>query len=134
MAPSRRSNRAKNTKLTSNDSTSVDSKFLCLEDVTCKICLELMIEPVSLPCSHKLCFPCYESCVQKANLCCPMCRKRISVWCRQATKNNSVVDKELWERIKTEFPDQVKLRCEGSSNVQEPDECKLHHSVMIPIL
>jgi len=53
-----------------------------------------------------------------------MCRKRISVWCRQATKNNTIVDKELGERIKAEFPDQVKLKCEGSSIVQDIDECK----------
>lgn len=124
MAPPRRSNRAKNTNSAASDSTAIGSKFLCLEDVTCKICLELMVEPVSLPCQHKLCFPCYESCVQKSNLCCPMCRKRISVWCRQATKNNTIVDKELGERIKAEFPDQVKLKCEGSSIVQDIDECK----------
>ena len=124
MAPSRRSTRGKNTNSTPTDSTATGSKFLCLEDVTCKICLELMIEPVSLPCHHKLCFPCYESCVQKSNLCCPMCRKRISVWCRQATKSNSVVNQELWERIKAQFPDQVKLRCEGLSSVQDSDECK----------
>jgi len=51
-----------------------------------------------------------------------MCRKRISVWCRQATKSNSVVNQELWERIKAQFPDQVKLRCEGLSSVQDSDE------------
>jgi hypothetical protein len=32
---------------------------LLLEDVTCKICLNLMVKPVSLPCQHNLCYSCY---------------------------------------------------------------------------
>lgn len=43
-----------------NVSSSTEEKpFLLLEDVTCKICLNLMVKPVSLPCRHNLCYSCY---------------------------------------------------------------------------
>ena len=124
MAPPKKSKRGKNIKTSTCDTTSAELKFLSLEDVTCKICLDFMIKPVSLPCQHNLCFLCFENCVQKSNLCCPLCRKRISVWCRQAAKNNTVVNIDLWERIKAQFPDKVKTKFEGASEVEDSEECK----------
>jgi len=122
MAPPKKSKRGKNIKTSTCDTTSAELKFLSLEDVTCKICLDFMIKPVSLPCQHNLCFLCFENCVQKSNLCCPLCRKRISVWCRQAAKNNTVVNIDLWERIKAQFPDKVKTKFEGASEVEDSEE------------
>lgn len=121
MAPSRRSTVTKvratsrrskvsetNKDQSQNVSSSSEEKpFLLLEDVTCKICLNLMVKPVSLPCRHDLCYSCYSSCVEKSNLSCPMCRKRISVWCRQATKTNSVINEVLWQQIQAQFPELV---------------------------
>jgi hypothetical protein len=74
MAPSRRSVAANKSRATpkrnkvnesskdesGNVSSSAEEKpFLLLEDVTCKICLNLMVKPVSLPCQHNLCYSCY---------------------------------------------------------------------------
>lgn len=42
-----------------------------------------------------------------------MCRKRFSVWCRQATKDNKIVDENLWARIQVQYPDQIKAALEG---------------------
>jgi hypothetical protein len=46
-----------------------------------------------------------------------MCRKRFSVWCRQATKDNKIVNEDLWARIQAQFPDQVKAALEGNEEV-----------------
>ena len=97
----------------------LDDRPLCLDDATCKICLNIMIKPVTMPCKHAVCSLCFDSCLEKANLSCPMCRKRISVWCRQS-KNTSIVDEKLWERIKEQFPDKVTARLEG----KDSDDCE----------
>ena len=68
-------------KLAEGEVESVD-----LSDVTCPICLSLMMEPVKMPCDHVLCHGCFTKTVNNANLVCPICRLRISVWCRRATK------------------------------------------------
>ena len=65
----------------SSDPNSVD-----LSDATCPICLCLYMSPVKLPCDHVLCEGCFTSTVNNTNLVCPICRKRISVWCRNASK------------------------------------------------
>ncbi|KAB0342855.1 hypothetical protein FD754_019781 [Muntiacus muntjak] len=48
-----------------------------LLECQCHICVEILIEPVTLPCNHTLCKACFKSTVEKANLCCPFCRHRI---------------------------------------------------------
>lgn len=53
-----------------------EEKALTLIDVTCPVCLSIMIKPVSLPCNHALCMPCFESSVSESNLACPLCRRR----------------------------------------------------------
>ena len=133
MPPSRRSaatnksKKGKNDTSTSQQSSSLsaseDQPFLLLEDVTCKICLNVMIRPVSLPCKHDLCYACYENCVEKANLSCPMCRKRISVWCRQAAKNKSVVNESLWAKIQAQFPELVKSQNDGTEE-KDSEDCE----------
>lgn len=132
MAPSRSSSRRSKTKGSNKKDHSdnivvptEEKPFLLLEDVTCKICLNLMVRPVSLPCKHDLCYACYESCVEKSNLSCPMCRKRISVWCRQATKNNTVVNERLWEKIQAQFPELVESQNEGKEE-KDSEDCKLY--------
>lgn len=134
MAPTRKSastskskrSKANESNKDQSQSTSLsteDKPFLLLEDVTCKICLNLMVRPVSLPCKHDLCYACYENCVEKANLSCPMCRKRISVWCRQATKTNTVINTVLWERIQAQFPDLVESQ-NDEGNEKDSEDCK----------
>lgn len=126
----RRKNVSENSKekIESASASTEKKPFLLLEDVTCKICLNLMVRPVSLPCKHDLCYSCYENCVEKSNLSCPMCRKRISVWCRQATKTNSVVNEELWEQIQSQFPELVESQNLGIDE-KDAEECKCFNLV-----
>ena len=99
-------------------------KDLLLDDVTCQICWNIFIEPVRLPCDHVLCNPCFASCLEKANLECPMCRKRFSNWCRQATKNKSLIDEKLWTRIQKQFPDKV-AEAQSRTEQDDVDNCRL---------
>ncbi|EFX88501.1 hypothetical protein DAPPUDRAFT_310691 [Daphnia pulex] len=137
MAPSRRSVAANKSRATpkrnkvnesskdesGNVSLSAEEKpFLLLEDVTCKICLNLMVKPVSLPCQHNLCYSCYLSCVEKSNLACPMCRKRISVWCRQAAKNNTIVNETMWEQIQVQFPELIEAHNEEDKDDKDIED------------
>lgn len=54
-----------------------------------------------------------------ANLVCPLCRVRVGSWLRNAKKENTLVNNELWKAIKDQFPLQVKNKLEG---IDEPFE------------
>ncbi|XP_063060850.1 E3 ubiquitin-protein ligase rnf168 isoform X2 [Engraulis encrasicolus] len=86
---------------------------LCRSDCVCPICLEIFIEPVTLPCDHTLCKPCFLETVDKASMCCPLCRKRVATWSRHHGRNNTLVNKELWQRIQKAFPEQCQRRLSG---------------------
>lgn len=88
---------------------------LSISDCTCPICLEILVEPVVLPCKHELCLPCFSGMTDKTNFLCPMCRMRISTWSRTATNTNTLVNTERWNQIKKAFPNEVKDRIEGKS-------------------
>ncbi|KAL0972988.1 hypothetical protein UPYG_G00197360 [Umbra pygmaea] len=84
----------------------------------CPVCLEIFMEPVTLPCLHTFCKPCFLETVDKANLCCPLCRKRVSTWARLNSRNKTLVNDELWRRVQAAFPMQCQRRLSG----QEEDE------------
>ncbi len=88
---------------------------LSISDCTCPICLEILVEPVVLPCKHELCLPCFSGMTDKTNFLCPMCRMRISTWSRTATNTNTLVNIERWNQIKKAFPNEVNDRIEGKS-------------------
>ncbi|XP_076067513.1 E3 ubiquitin-protein ligase RNF169-like isoform X3 [Oratosquilla oratoria] len=92
---------------------------LCLGDVICPICISILIEPVTMPCKHCLCMPCFEKNVSEANLSCPMCRTRISVWVRRATKEKCLVDEPLWQWVKENFHEKVEARLLGLEDSDE---------------
>ncbi|KAG1691681.1 E3 ubiquitin-protein ligase [Nymphon striatum] len=85
-----------------------------LSDVMCPICLDILMEPVTLPCNHELCKACFEETVQNVKLSCPLCQMRISNWMRKATKNNTLINKARWNEIKRLFPDKVNDRLTGA--------------------
>ena len=88
---------------------------LSLNDCSCPICLEVLIEPVRMPCNHELCLPCFKAMTDKTNFLCPMCRMRISSWSRYAANTNNLVDTKRWEQIKKAFPVEIKNRIEGKT-------------------
>ncbi|CAJ1066429.1 E3 ubiquitin-protein ligase RNF168 [Xyrichtys novacula] len=91
---------------------------LCLDDCYCPVCLEIFKEPVTLPCTHTFCKECFLQAVDQSSLLCPLCRRRIAVWCRQNSRNNTLINQQLWTRIQETFPKQCERRLRGQ-DVQE---------------
>lgn len=96
---------------------------LNLSDVTCGVCLSLLIEPVTLPCDHSLCHSCYLSVRAECNLTCPNCRLYIGGYCRKTARDKNAVNEKFWARIQTEFPEQVKARMEGKDDDIDDSKC-----------
>ncbi|XP_007947615.1 E3 ubiquitin-protein ligase RNF168 [Orycteropus afer afer] len=103
-----------------------------LSECQCRICVEILIEPVTLPCNHTLCNPCFQSTVEKANLCCPFCRRRVSSWTRYHTRRNSLVNMELWETIQKYYPKECKLRACGQESEEIVDDYQPVRVLSIP--
>ncbi|KAL4220394.1 hypothetical protein ACF0H5_020797 [Mactra antiquata] len=102
-----------------------------LEDSICPICLHILVHPVTMPCDHELCLPCFEENVQQANFCCPCCRMRISSWARKKTRTNSLVNQQKWEDIQKNFPAQVKRRLEGNDDEDDEEMNALNISIKL---
>uniref|UniRef100_A0A8D3CEB0 RING-type E3 ubiquitin transferase n=1 Tax=Scophthalmus maximus TaxID=52904 RepID=A0A8D3CEB0_SCOMX len=107
---------------------------LSLDDCRCSVCLEIFIEPVTLPCSHTFCKACFLETVDKATLCCPMCRKRVSTWARVNSRNKTLVDEQLWRRIQTRFPRQCERRLAGQEDEDDPGGTDASHPHPIILL
>ncbi|XP_029700195.1 E3 ubiquitin-protein ligase rnf168-like isoform X2 [Takifugu rubripes] len=92
---------------------------LTLQDCRCPVCLEILCEPVTLPCTHTFCKGCFLESVDKATLCCPLCRKRVSTWARQNSRNNTLVNQQLWNQIQDQFPLHCQRRLSGQDGGME---------------
>ncbi|XP_076002371.1 E3 ubiquitin-protein ligase rnf168 [Genypterus blacodes] len=92
---------------------------LSREDCLCPVCLEIFMEPVTLPCTHTFCKACFLESVDKATLCCPLCRKRVSTWARQHNRTKTLVNVRLWKQIQANFPLQCQRRVSGQDAVDE---------------
>lgn len=113
--PAKRNSQAKSKNKRAQKDTvkSQDDEILTLENAGCPVCMDgVMIEPVTLPCSHRLCHACYKSCVELSNLTCPNCRKYIGGFSRKTAKGNKAIDTALWERFQAQFPKEIKLQLE----------------------
>ncbi|XP_028681541.1 E3 ubiquitin-protein ligase rnf168 [Erpetoichthys calabaricus] len=92
------------------------------QELSCPVCLEIFLEPVTLPCSHNFCKSCFLEAIDKTNLCCPLCRKRVSTWTRCHSRNNTLVNEDLWKRIQEEFPVQCQRRMAGLDPEEEDEK------------
>ncbi|XP_062832582.1 E3 ubiquitin-protein ligase RNF168 [Anolis carolinensis] len=92
---------------------SKDSEAPLLSDCQCNICMDIFVEPVTLPCQHTLCKSCFQLTVEKATLCCPFCRRRVSSWARYNARRNTLVNSELWAKIQKHFPEECQRRISG---------------------
>ena len=90
--------------------------FLKITDAFCYICRGVLIEPVTLPCLHVFCKLCFEQSMLETSHSCPLCRKRISNWIRAVKKSNKLIDTNLWEKIKEQFKEQVRLKLNGEDD------------------
>ena len=98
------------------------SAILSISEYKCAICLELLVEPVVLPCKHEMCRPCFRNNVEKANFLCPICRKRIASWTRKCMREGTLVDQNRWNLIQKLFPKKCLRRLQGDDDESE-DEC-----------
>ncbi|NXO54476.1 RN168 ligase, partial [Aramus guarauna] len=92
---------------------------LSLSDCLCQICMEIFVEPVTLPCNHTLCNSCFQLTVEKASLCCPFCRRRVSSWARYNARRNTLINWELWEKIQKNYPKECERRINGQDLEEE---------------
>ncbi|NWS73917.1 RN168 ligase, partial [Crotophaga sulcirostris] len=92
---------------------------LSLSDCLCQICMEIYVEPVTLPCNHTLCNSCFQLTVENASLCCPFCRRRVSSWARYNARRNTLVNWELWEKIQKNYPKECERRINGQDLEEE---------------
>nr|KAI8727091.1 E3 ubiquitin-protein ligase RNF168-like [Biomphalaria glabrata] len=97
-------------------------KMLSESECMCPVCISTLLQPVTFPCNHSLCLKCYKETVEKANLSCPVCRKRISVWARKAAKENKLINMEKWTDIQEAFPEKVRRRLEASEESDSEDD------------
>lgn len=91
-------------------------------ECVCAICREILLEPVTLPCHHTLCRPCFQMTVEKASLCCPFCRLRVSSWARHNARSGTLVNKELWEIIQRQYPEECRRRACGLDTEEDEYE------------
>ncbi|NXQ62048.1 RN168 ligase, partial [Anthoscopus minutus] len=105
---------------------------LSLSDCLCQICMEIFVEPVTLPCSHTLCNSCFQMTVEKASLCCPFCRRRVSSWARYNTRRNTLINWEFWEKIQKNYPEECERRINGQDLDEEICVSKLYHRLSKP--
>lgn len=95
-------------------------------DFLCPICLEILIQPVQMPCKHELCMECFKTHVYSTSLTCPMCRLRISIWARKNTKTQTLVNEERWNLIQKMFPERVQRRIDGHDDFEESFKAPVH--------
>ena len=82
-----------------------------IEEVRCPVCLDILLEPVTMPCRHSVCLHCFQRTVQ-FSLCCPRCRLRVSSWARKQSREKRLVNTELWDMVRKSYPDKCKRRME----------------------
>ncbi|XP_078490839.1 zinc finger protein isoform X2 [Ciona intestinalis] len=83
------------------------------EDISCPICLDIYIQPITLVCKHELCKSCYEDYFLKADFRCPLCKKRLSTWARRNPTVDLLINVDKWSAIQQQYPDLVKKRLNG---------------------
>ncbi|XP_029628103.1 E3 ubiquitin-protein ligase RNF169-like isoform X2 [Salmo trutta] len=92
--------------------TRTHSQLLTLDEARCPVCSEILLEPVTMPCSHSVCLHCFKRTVEFTSLCCPLCRLRVSSWARKQSREKSLVNIELWEIVRKSYPQRCKRRME----------------------
>ncbi|XP_061072119.1 E3 ubiquitin-protein ligase RNF169 isoform X2 [Conger conger] len=88
------------------------TRLLTLDEARCPLCHEIFLEPVTMPCRHSVCLPCFKQAVQFTSLCCPLCRLRVSSWARRQSREKGLVNTELWDRVRQSYPEKCKQRME----------------------
>ncbi|XP_038172632.1 E3 ubiquitin-protein ligase RNF168-like [Arvicola amphibius] len=88
-------------------------KALSLDDCQCLLCLEFLIEPITLPCKHTMCKSCFKAILQTLFSSCPFCRTPVSSWAGDHTQIDRLINEELWKRIQETYADECRRRDPG---------------------
>ncbi|XP_029111051.1 E3 ubiquitin-protein ligase RNF169 isoform X2 [Scleropages formosus] len=89
------------------------ARLLTQEEARCPVCSEIFLEPVTMPCRHSVCLPCFRRTVEQSALrCCPLCRLRVSGWARRQSREKSLVNAELWDMVRRSYPERCERRME----------------------
>ncbi|KAF7694928.1 E3 ubiquitin/ISG15 ligase TRIM25-like [Silurus meridionalis] len=84
----------------------------------CPVCLDLLMDPVTIPCGHSFCLSCINSCWDKRAHCtCPQCRETFVP--RPVLKKNTMLAELVEALRKTRLPaDQVAVSYAGPGEVE----------------
>ncbi|KAM9469378.1 E3 ubiquitin-protein ligase RNF169 [Clarias gariepinus] len=98
-------------------------RCLTLEEARCPVCLEILLEPVTMPCRHSVCLHCFKRTVECSGLCCPSCRLRVSSWARnKLSREKSLVNTELWDMVRQSYPEKCGRRLEQRDRVKASED------------
>ncbi|XP_066555184.1 E3 ubiquitin-protein ligase RNF169 isoform X1 [Amia ocellicauda] len=112
LRPRERAQRSKARPAEAAKEAAATARLLTLEEARCPVCLEIFLEPVTMPCRHSVCLPCFKRTVELSSLCCPLCRLRVSSWARRQARENRLVNTELWEMVLRSHPERCQRRME----------------------
>ncbi|XP_056337212.1 E3 ubiquitin/ISG15 ligase TRIM25-like [Danio aesculapii] len=93
------------------------------EQFSCSVCLDLLKDPVTIPCGHSYCMNCITDCwsqdEQRRVYSCPQCRQTFT---QRPALNKNVVFAEMVEKLKTTTLQKAALSYAGPGDV-ECDVC-----------
>ncbi|XP_039601939.1 E3 ubiquitin/ISG15 ligase TRIM25-like [Polypterus senegalus] len=68
------------------------------DEITCSVCLDILTDPVSIPCGHSFCLKCLTDCWDQSQVfSCPQCREIFNL--RPQLRRNTVLN-EIIEKLK----------------------------------
>ncbi|KAL2080911.1 hypothetical protein ACEWY4_022764 [Coilia grayii] len=95
------------------------------DEFNCSICLDLLKDPVTVPCGHSFCMNCITGCWdnedQKGVYSCPQCRQTFTP--RPALARNTLMAEMLEKLKKTEVQSEAEAPCYAGSDDVECDFC-----------
>jgi hypothetical protein len=83
---------------------------LDLDECTCSICIDVLVEPVSLPCKHEFCLNCIFN-ATNAELYfsnCPLCRKLVPNSLLREKNRSKLVNANRWAQIQKAFDAEIR--------------------------
>ncbi|XP_043116511.1 finTRIM family, member 16 [Puntigrus tetrazona] len=101
------------------------SVSLALDEFSCSICLDLLNDPVTIPCGHSYCMSCITGCWdqddQKRVCSCPQCRQTFNP--RPVLGKNTILAEVLEKLKKTKLQAACLEQCYSGSGDVECDVC-----------
>ena len=80
------------------------NRYQRMAELSCSICLNVLRQPVTLPCGHEFCLSCLRDAIEKTSCDCPLCRHRLTCWIRTRRRGgewDALVNHERWTEIQT---------------------------------